>query len=245
MKVLVTGSHGFIGSYLVRHLRNLGHEAICVDLKIGKDVWEIKKRDLLEVGFVVHLAAFADVRRSLEEPDLYFHNNIRMTKDLQEKCHDTKTPMLYASSSCVHKWFLSPYGTSKMVNEQTAFENQIGLRFTTVYGDGCREGMLFDRIKNRTLTSITNHIRDFIHVEDVVDAIMVFIEQGLDGKRPVYDIGTGISIKVDEMVNNYLGMNVPVVNGLPCEAQDNTCDPRNMQELGWLATKNFIDYVRE
>jgi nucleoside-diphosphate-sugar epimerase len=131
-----------------------------------------------------------------------------------------------------------------MVNEQTAFENQVGLRFTTVYGDGCREGMLFDRIKHRTLTSITNHIRDFVHVEDVVDAITVFINQGLEGKKAFYDVGTGIGMRVNEIVNDHLNMNVPVNDGLPCEAKNNTCDPRNMQELGWLASKNFMDYVK-
>ena len=245
MNILVTGDMGFIGSYLRKRLETYGHTVIGFDLQRGQDVSDIKVRTLLNCDYVVHLAAFADVRNSLKEPDLYWDNNVEKTRELQDKCERAQVPLIYASSSCVHQWHLSPYGTSKKINEATARPGQIGLRFTTVFGDGCREGMLYDRIKNNTLKSITNHTRDFIHVDDVVNAIVVLIRHRNQQEKlkPVYDIGRGIGVYLPDLINS-LGMNIPVVDGLPCEAKDNTCDPRNMQELGWLATKNFFDYVR-
>ena len=79
---------------------------------------------------------------------------------------------MYASSSCIHNWWLSPYGTSKKVNEETAFDKQVGLRFTTVYGDGARESMLIGKLLDGSIGYLTRHVRDFIHVDDVVEAHM-------------------------------------------------------------------------
>lgn len=244
---MITGDMGFIGLHLRARLETYGHKVIGIDHKRDQDVSDIKIRTLIDCDYVVHLAAFADVRNSLKEPDLYWHNNVTLTTDLQRKCEKAQVPLIYASSSCVHQWHLSPYGTSKKINEETARPGQIGLRFTTVFGDGCREGMLFDRIKNNTLETITNHTRDFIHVDDVVTAIVVAIRhRNRQGDlKPVYEVGRGIGVYLPDLINKELGMNIPVVDGLPCEAEDNTCDPIAMQELGWIANKNFIDYVRQ
>ena len=137
MKIVITGTGGFIGSHLQKHLEKIGHTVIGYDRKSGD---HIENFDMdIDTEFVIHLAADADVRRSIEYPEEYWKNNVEPTTRIQRICYGLNIPLLYASSSCIHNWALSPYGTSKQVNEETAFDGQTALRFTTVYGDGARE----------------------------------------------------------------------------------------------------------
>ena len=106
---------------------------------------------------------------------------------------------MYASSSCIHNWWLSPYGTSKKVNEETAFEYQVGLRFTTVYGKGARESMLIGKLIDGSIGYLTRHVRDFIHVDDVLEAIVLLMNKDIRLLKPAYDIGTGVGNVVEEL----------------------------------------------
>ena len=130
LKIAITGSHGFIGSHLKKRLSKQGHNITEWDLRIDKP---IEKFNLENYDAVFHLAAWADVRASIEDPPRYWENNVVNTTRIQRICKVINIPLFYASSSCIHNWWLSPYGTSKKVNEETAQEGQIGLRFTTVY----------------------------------------------------------------------------------------------------------------
>ena len=114
MKIAITGSRGFIGSHLRRKLEQ-EHEIIEWDKDLGKD---IKDFTVGEAEFVIHLAAIADVRKSVKYPEEYWGNNVTTTTEIQRKCHFLNVPLLYASSSCVHNWWLSPYGTTKKANEE-------------------------------------------------------------------------------------------------------------------------------
>ena len=185
MKISLTGASGFIGNHLLTKLWDDGHDVMKWDRRSGRDIknWELEGCD-----FVVHLAADADVRRSILEPDLYWDNNVENTKRIQEICRVNQIPLVYASSSCIHAWHKSPYGISKRVNEITAYttpfgvNNQVGLRFTTVYGDGARDTMFMGKLMRGEVKYATNHVRDFIHVDDVVKAIMIFINTGRRSK---------------------------------------------------------------
>jgi len=246
MKISVTGSTGFIGSHLKERLEEEGHEVVGWDRKDGRDIrdWELEGCD-----FVVHLAADADVRRSILEPDLYWDNNVEPTKRIQEICRVNRIPLVYASSSCVHAWHKSPYGISKRVNEITAYttpfgiNNQVGLRFTTVYGDGARDTMFMGKLMRGEIKYATNHVRDFIHVKDVVNAIMIFINTGTKGKLPAYNVGTGEG----HIVSKLAQLKYPAIEireGDDCEAQDNTADNSDLRALGWEPTINARGYVQ-
>ena len=174
MKVAITGSRGFIGSHLKTRLEKEGHEIVEWDLKQNPPKC-IKDFDIHQIDYVIHLAAYADVRRSLKEPQRYWENNVENTTRIQKICHYNNIPLMYASSSCIHNWWLSPYGTSKKVNEETAFEYQVGLRFTTVYGEGARESMLIGKLIDGSIGYLTRHVRDFIHVDDVLEAIVLLL----------------------------------------------------------------------
>lgn len=246
MKISLTGASGFIGNHLLTKLWDDGHDVMKWDRKSGRDIkdWELEGCD-----FVVHLAADADVRRSIREPQLYWDNNVETTKRIQEICRVNQVPLVYASSSCIHAWHKSPYGISKRVNEITAYttpfgvNNQVGLRFTTVYGDGARDTMFMGKLMRGEIKYATNHVRDFIHVDDVVKAIMIFINTGTQGKLPAYDVGTGTGHIVSKLAQIKYP-NIEIREGDECEAQDNTANNTDLRALGWEPTINARGYVQ-
>jgi nucleoside-diphosphate-sugar epimerase len=242
MRVAITGSGGFIGGHLKKRLEKEGHSVIEWDLRDGND---IKDFNLQESDYVVHLAAWADVRASIDDPQKYWVNNVEYTTAIQKQCFYNNVPLIYASSSCIHNWWLSPYGISKKVNEETAFDKQVGLRFTTVYGEGARDTMLIGRLTTGDIKYLTNHVRDFVHVSDVVNAIVLLMSKDIRLLKPAYDIGTGEGNVVADLgvIAGYADL--PVNDGDPCEAQDNTADITDIKELGWEPTVNVKQYLHE
>ncbi len=239
MIVSVTGSRGFIGQWLVKRLFEEGHEVREWDRHIDRDIadWELEESD-----FVVHLAAMADVRASMLEPELWYANNVTTTTRIQRICNENKVPLVYASSSCVHAWWKSPYGTTKKINEETAFPGQVGLRFTTVYGEGARESMFIGKLLRGEIKYATRHVRDFIHVSDVVNGIMLFVNGGTKDRLPAYNMGTGRGNKVSRVAHKY-GWLGEITDGDDCEALDNTADNSELLKLGWEAKVDVMEYV--
>ena len=108
MKILVTGHEGFIGSHVSEHLRSLGYtvEGLSFPDDISNFIGNFKGGDY---GLIIHLAAFANIRGSLDNPDVFWENNVEKAKPLFEWCRQTNTRILYARSSSVHEWWINPY----------------------------------------------------------------------------------------------------------------------------------------
>jgi len=243
MNIVITGDEGFIGSHLKRRLENYGDTVIGWDAKSGKDIEEFSLDP--NTDFVIHLAAIADVRRSINDPDLYWEENVLKTKKVQDWCHFANVPLLYASSSCVHSWGKSPYGMSKKVNELTAHRNQVGMRFTTVYGDGARDTMFMGKLQRGELTYVTEHKRDFIHISDVVQAICLLMENYHNLSQPAYDIGTGTNNVVKDIAE-LAGYTVPISVGFDCESTDNTANITHLQsDTDWRPLVDVKKYVSD
>ena len=234
---LVTGAAGFIGYHISTRLLTEGWRVIGVDcmsdyydvlLKETRDSMLQKHRcyrsvrgkietpnfllDLFQEekpDIVIHLAANADVRRSIQFPDEYWKNNVEPTTKIQRQCYFNRVPLLYASSSCIHSWAKSPYGTSKKVNEETAFPGQVALRFTTVYGEGARESMFIGKLMRNEIQYATNHIRDFIHVVDLAEAHVAALNysEQMQENVDVFNVGTGEGNTVLELINTFEEVN--------------------------------------
>ena len=223
MKINVTGSHGFIGSRLLPKL--ISDKRITGlslwDLEIGRPLseWHIDGCDI-----VVHLAALADIRGPYTYEDFYVTNVAE-----SRRIFNSGRRVVYASSSAMYNKDCN-YGISKALMEKAANPDSIGLRFTTVYGPGQRDTMLHSRLESGNIKYATNHIRDFIHVDDVCDIIIKCIFSDITGAM---DVGTGIGQKVSDIVKE-AGYDVPIVDGEPGESQDNTADITRLKELGWL-----------
>jgi UDP-glucuronate 4-epimerase len=229
MKILVTGAAGFIGSVTARKLLERGDTVVGLDnfnpyydvslkearasLLAGFDSFRMERLDLADrAGMerlfarekfdrVVHLAAQAGVRYSLENPHSYIESNIVGTLHVLEGCrHNDVEHLVYASSSSVYgantampfsihqnvDHPLALYGASKKANELMAhtYSNlyelpTTGLRFFTVYGPYGRPDMaLFMFTKNIIegkpidVFNYGNHRRDFTYVDDIVEGVI-------------------------------------------------------------------------
>ena len=226
---LVTGVAGFIGFHLSRRLLNNGHRVIGVDcLSDYYDVtlkqarldllqksgdFSFEKLDLADraaverlfadsqFDTVIHLAAQAGVRYSLENPHSYLDCNLTAFLNMLEGCRHQQTPhLVYASSSSVYgsntqmpfsihdsvDHPISLYAATKKANELMAHSYShlyrlptTGLRFFTVYGPWGRPDMALFKFTKAILAGepidIYNHgkmRRDFTYIDDIVEGIV-------------------------------------------------------------------------
>jgi len=240
MKILVTGHDGFIGSHVSEHLRSLGYtvEGLSFPDDIGNFKGNFKGGDY---GLIIHLAAFANIRGSLDNPDLFWENNVEKSKPLFEWCRQTNTRILYASSSSVHEWWINPYAITKKVNEIQAPPNSVGMRFFNVWAEkNSRSDMLYRMLQDKTATYLTRHRRDWIHVHDIARAICFLMP---DKYRGVLDVGTGRNVSVLELAEK-MGMgHLPIKEDTPGERDETCADTTELTKLGWHPTINILDFA--
>lgn len=229
MKYLVTGAAGFIGFYVSQKLCEQGHQVVGIDnLNDYYDVnlkharlailtkltnFTIKELDLAnregvaelftieKFDKVIHLAAQAGVRYSIDNPMAYADSNLVGHLTILEGCrHHNIKHLIYASSSSVYGLNSKvPFATSDSVDHPislyaaTKKSNELmshtyshlygipttGLRFFTVYGPWGRPDMaLFKftkKILNDETIDIYNHgdmRRDFTYIDDIVEGIL-------------------------------------------------------------------------
>ena len=234
MNLLVTGAAGFIGSAVAERLCQRGDEVTGIDnlspyydvgLKQARitrletnDNFKFIQLDITDAGAltalfeansfdrVLHLAAQAGVRYSLENPASYIQSNIVGFANLLECCrHHSIEHLVYASSSSVYganrslpyrvsdnvDHPISLYAASKKSNELMAHSYShlyrlatTGLRFFTVYGPWGRPDMspiLFaDAIMQGKPIKVFNqgkHRRDFTYIDDIVDGVLLALDR--------------------------------------------------------------------
>ena len=177
------------------------------DEKVLKEAFQIKsKQKKEEISIVVHLAAQAGVRYSIENPSAYVESNLVGFCNIIEQCRINKIEhFIYASSSSVYgsnkklpfeesdnvDHPISLYAATKKSNELVAHTYShlfnlptIGLRFFTVYGPWGRPDMALFKftdliIKDKPIR-VFNHgemIRDFTYVDDIVEAILRLLKK--------------------------------------------------------------------
>lgn len=229
MKYLVTGVAGFIGSKVASSLCALGHDVVGIDnlndyydvnLKLSR-LNEIKKLDnfkFIELDLVerenvaalfdaekfdkvVHLAAQAGVRYSIDNPMAYADSNLVGHLTILEGCRNNDVKhLIYASSSSVYGLNskvpfetsdsvdhpISLYAATKKSNELMSHSYShlyniptTGLRFFTVYGPGGRPDMAPHIFTKKILDGETidinnngNMWRDFTYIDDIVEGVV-------------------------------------------------------------------------
>jgi UDP-glucuronate 4-epimerase len=241
MSILVTGSAGFIGFHLANRLLQRGDHVIGFDnlnpyydvnLKLNRlallqkhpnfSFYEMDLADqskILELfqnhpfNSVIHLAAQAGVRYSIENPDAYIQSNLVGFSHILEACRKHTTPhLIFASSSSVYgtnteypfseSHFvdhpISLYAATKKANELMAHSYShlynlpcTGLRFFTVYGPWGRPDMALFKFTQNILSNkpieIYNHgnmMRDFTYISDIVEGIIRIIDHPHIASQP-------------------------------------------------------------
>tara|TARA_R100001440_G_scaffold11747_4_gene20817 strand:+ start:259 stop:993 length:735 start_codon:yes stop_codon:yes gene_type:complete len=242
MKILVTGHKGFIGSHVYEHLTKIGYEVDGLDKPDDvRDIIRFIACNGVKYNVIIHLAAYAALRDSIQDPDKFWDNNVIKAKRLFDYCGRNNIRLLYASSAGAHGWWDNPYAITKKVNEFMAPDNSVGMRFFNVWAEkGSRDDMLYEMLKQGTAKYITRHRRDWIHVHDVARAICYLIP---DKFRGVLDIGTGKNYSVLELAMRMGKSDLPILDHTPNEPDSLCADITQLTKLGWFPTIDIMELL--
>ena len=277
MVIFVTGGAGFIGSHLCGRLLREGHRVVCLDnfddfyepeIKrrnvqeaMGKAQFELIEGDIRDTQLiprifrdrafdvVVHLAARAGVRPSIDYPKLYEEINIQGTINLLDACRELGVKSyVFASSSSVYggnrkvpfseedrvETPISPYVTTKRAGELFCYTyhrlygiNIACLRYFTVYGPRQRPEMaihkftrLIEGNERLPMYGDGQSIRDYTYIDDIIDGTMGAI-YGNKGYE-IYNLGESHTTSLSDlirMLEQALGKRA-IIEGLPEQRGD-------------------------
>lgn len=288
MKFLVTGAAGFIGFHACKRLLQAGHEVVGLDnmndyydvnLKqarldlLQSPLFSFHKIDLADregiaqlfahekFNRVIHLAAQAGVRYSLENPFAYADSNLIGYLNILEGCrHNHVEHLLYASSSSVYGLNrkmpfstddsvdhpVSLYAATKKANELMAHTYShlygtptTGLRFFTVYGPWGRPDMALFKFTKAMLEGKSIDVynygkmkRDFTYIDDIVEAI-VRMQDIIPQPNPEWTVETGSPADSSAPYRVY-----NIGNSSPVELMDYITALE--EALGMVAEKNMM-----
>jgi UDP-glucuronate 4-epimerase len=243
--ILVTGGAGFIGSHLCEQLIERGSNVLCLDSLDKYYDPKIKRKNLASLlkqrrfkfvrgdirnaslvmglfkgykfNLVIHLAAKAGVRASIEKPQEYADVNLIGTTSLLEACRQYNVKkFVFASSSSVYGATrripfietddsirpLSPYGVTKKAGESLCYAyhylygiNIACLRFFSVYGPRQRPDLAINKFTRLILNNKPIVLfgdgrskRDYTYIDDILGGILKTIRLIKDDKKPLFRI---------------------------------------------------------
>ena len=182
MKILLTGSEGFLGTSLKNYfyLNYPQYDFICVDRKLGIEVTDVKS--LSGVDFVIHLAAQPSVFNS--DLTQIQKDNIDSFKYICDLAKISNTPFIFASSATACERNISSfYGESKKINEDYAaihYPDAIGLRFHNIYAKNPRQGTILQKLLEDNEILLVNNgqtTRHFTYITDITEAIAFVVRE--------------------------------------------------------------------
>ncbi len=201
MKVLITGSHGFMGKHLINRFKQLSIDYFSYDLEnTDADLFHFVK----SCDFIIHLAG---VMRPLNNEEFY-NSNLNLTKKLLDIVKDANrnVPILFASST--QAVLDNDYGKTKKMCENLVFDSGLPcyvFRFTNAFGKWGKPN--YNSVASTFFYNIANdldiYIRDpnfvihFIYIDDIVDTILKCINgdimptKNILSVSPVYDCTIG------------------------------------------------------
>lgn len=231
MKILVTGSAGFIGARTVEKLKERGHEIIPYDVVTGQNLMNFQQlsKAIQECDEVLHIAAAADLNWIKEHPYDGVILNIAATHNVAHLCAKYKKRMIYASTVCVYgnqkehpeteETLPNPselYACSKYAAEWVVrgYGYNYGmpwtiLRFATIYGEGMREALgahifFTQAMKGEPITvhGDGKQERTLTYIDDLVDGIVKATENKEGSKNDVFNLTAEEPISANKMAED-------------------------------------------
>lgn len=224
MKVIVSGSEGFLGSHVCHILEEQGVQVVRLDISNGYDMSMPEAyENLPQADHFIHLANLVYVPMSYNKPYLYYRINYMTTLNALEYCRKNNAHLIYASSYIYGQpQYLpidenhptnpfNPYAQTKVICESLCegyhrdFNVKVSiLRPFNIYGVGQKGMLLIPEIigqlkegKKRIELKAASPRRDYVNVVDVAKAFVACIHDNND--YGVYNVCSGESVSVREI----------------------------------------------
>jgi len=266
MRILITGSEGFLGKVLCEELQNESHEIIRYDLSLGKNILDFKQLydDLSKCDACIHLAAIADLYVAEDNPALTMEINVKATKKLIQFANELDVRILFASTVCAYgnngeeisseNSPLAPtevYAKSK-VEAEKLFQGHVGkhsiLRLATFYGPNMRTSLavsvFINAITNNEEINIHGNglqTRCYTHVEDISSGIIAVLNSETNG---IFNISSDEEISVVDLIqliSNIIGKKAETkfVKDRIGQINRSRISSEKLQALGWKPNYNL------
>ena len=199
--VCVTGSHGFLGTHLVKGLEMAGYEVVAGDREGNVS---------RGISYFVDLASYGNLHGQDDELEIYEANVTRVKRILRRLYKYTSVKgVIFTSSSSVTLPILTPYAKAKKEMETLVgdWSNLLPVVITrpyTMYGVGDKQHLtplIFDSCLNGTpLTLDPTPTHDYVWVNDVVGAYLDLLFNAKELSGSIVELGTGIPTSNAELV---------------------------------------------
>lgn len=272
MKILVTGSEGFIGKHLVKELRK-NHVVWAVDRKTGDEISGRKWKDntqWYEMDAVIHLAANSNIATGIPEIELY--DTFMTTIDMLNFCKDNNVrDFIFASTSAIFGETCLPinedsrvkpishYGAAKAASEtficsyakQYKIKSWI-LRFPNVVGSGATHGVILDLIKkhkaNPTELNVLGNglqTKPYIHVSELIEGI-IYLWTNYKEYVNIFNIGPNGQTSVKEIAEMITNRRITYQGGQAWagDVERYQYDTSKLKRSGWFPKMTSTEAVK-
>ncbi|MFI9810674.1 NAD-dependent epimerase/dehydratase family protein [Saccharothrix variisporea] len=262
MRVLVTGSRGYLGRRVVEHLVAAGHEVVPF-------AGDVRTAEVPPCDGIVHLAALVRIRESFDNPLDYYDVNVNGTLRLLRA---GAPRFVLASTTGVYGTPIgpvltedhprvptNPYAATKAAAEDAVrWSARAGtvLRLFNLAGGGDRDdtrlitracGAASGRLPALEVYGDGTAVRDFVHVRDAARAFVLALETAEPGRCEAYNVGaTPASVaEVIDTAERVTGRPVPVVRrpAHPGETRELRADTTKLRSLGWAPRESSLEEI--
>jgi UDP-glucose 4-epimerase len=216
-----------------------------------------------DVDLIFHLGEYSRVEQSVLEPDLVRDLNTTGTAAVVEFWKARRCKLVYAGSSTKFgdggaTRYTSPYAETKAAN--TELVREVGEKeklpyaityFYNVFGPGERSGVygtviqmfkqMYERGTPITVVAPGTQLRNFTHVDDIVDGLLLVAERGQGDE---YGLGNPTAFSLIEIANLF-GGDILMLPERPGNRMQSALDTSKIAALGWKARRPLRDYVAE